>query len=214
MTDINLAVVDLNHFDSITDLDQAKAFGIKGMIHKASEGATFKDPTYADRRADAIKAGLLWGAYHFGTNAPVQDQVTNFLSTAKPTVDTLVALDFEPNATTPSNTMTLDQAREFLTLVGQKLNRKPVLYSGGLIKDLLGNQVDAFFGSHRLWLAEFNKEPTLPASWTKLWLWQYAGDGQGRDPKTVPGISGNDKKQLDCDHYGGTDEQLAAEWAS
>ena len=110
--------------------------------------------------------------------------------------------------------MTLEQAREFLTLLTQRLGRKPVIYTGALIKDTLGNHADAFFGSHRLWLAEFNQEPTLPASWEKYWLWQYSGDGKGRNPKSVPGIPGNEKHQLDCNHYAGTAEQLAAEWAS
>ncbi|HEX5211174.1 MAG TPA: glycoside hydrolase family 25 protein, partial [Pseudolabrys sp.] len=213
MTDINLAVVDMNHFDTVTDLVKAKNSGIKGLVHKATEGATFKDPNYDKVRTKAVAAGLLWGAYHFGTKAPVDAQVKNFIDTAKPDDKTLVALDFEPNVNSPANTMTLDQAREFLVAVAAKLGRKPVLYSGSLIKDSLGSHVDPFFGSHRLWLAEFNPEPTLPASWTKFWLWQYSGDGVGRDPKTVPGIPGNDKRQLDCNHYGGSADELAAEWA-
>ena len=56
------AIVDLNHNNAI-DMAKAVADGIVAVIHKASESGTFKDPAYVKRRAAALKAGLLWGAY-------------------------------------------------------------------------------------------------------------------------------------------------------
>ena len=84
--------------------------GIRGIIHKASQGADEVDPLYAERRSAALGAGLRWGAYHFGTGAEVDAQVANFLAAAQPDAGTLVALDYEPNG---PDTMTLLQARAF-----------------------------------------------------------------------------------------------------
>jgi GH25 family lysozyme M1 (1,4-beta-N-acetylmuramidase) len=59
--------------------------GNLGIIPKATTGATGKDSEYANRRRPVLDAGLLWGAYHWGTNADVSAQVDNFLSVADPT---------------------------------------------------------------------------------------------------------------------------------
>jgi lysozyme len=211
MADINLRVVDIYHDDTVTSFQQAADSGLWGIIHKATTGATGTDPEYANRRAPALSAGLLWGAYHWGTNADVASQVENFLDTAQPDETTLVALDFEETA---GNQMTLDQAREFLTSVAGALGRKPVLYCGGLFKTEMGNTADPFFGSHRLWLAQYGVNPVVQASWNTCWLWQYTDSVTGLAPNQVPGIPGDANGNLDCNSYGFSKEQLIEEWAS
>ena len=211
MADINLRVVDIYHGDRVTSFRKAANFGIWGIIHKATTGATGKDGKYAGRRKPALAAGLLWGAYHWGTHADVRKQVDHFLKTAAPDEETLVALDYED---TPGNQMTLAQAREFLSLVDEKLGRKAVLYSGHRIKEDLGNKKDAFFGSHRLWLAHYGPRPVAQVSWKTYWLWQYTDNKNGLAPNQVPGIPGDAKGNLDCNSYDGDREKLEAEWAS
>ncbi|HET7436867.1 MAG TPA: GH25 family lysozyme [Thermoanaerobaculia bacterium] len=147
MTERTVRVVDLYHGDRVSSFAKAAAAGVWGVIHKATTGATGRDEKYATRRARVRAAGLLWGAYHWGTHADVQKQIDNFLLIADPDEDTLVALDFEETA---GNQMTLAQARDFLGGVAEKIGRKPVLYSGHLIKDSLGGTVDPFFGGQPL----------------------------------------------------------------
>lgn len=202
-------VVDMYHGDAVTSFKLAAAQGIKGIIHKASQGTTVTDPAYAQRRIAAKAAGLLWGAYHFATNEDPAAQVQHFLSCAQPDAQTLVALDYEPNG---NNTMSLTQATKFLQAIEGSLGRKAVLYSGNLIKETLIGP-SAFFGSHRLWLAEYGPVAKLPAAWSKYWLWQFSGDGIGPGPHTVPGIPGAGGA-LDINTYDSTAEQLALEWAS
>ena len=213
MTTISFHVVDLYHNDNVTSFATAAANGTWGIIHKATTGGTGTDPAYAGRRQQALDAGLLWGAYHWGTaHEPVSDQVDNFLNTAQPDENTLVALDYEE---TQGNQMLLAQAREFLTLLYEQLGRQAVLYSGGLIKQQLGNTVDPFFGSHRLWLPQYGTmSPVVQASWKTYWLWQYTDSKTGTQPNSMPGIPGDSNGNLDCNSYLGTQEQLAAEWAS
>lgn len=204
-------VVDIYHRNRVESFATARNAGVHGIIHKASTGATGKDEAYSDRRAQAINAGMLWGAYHWGTSRPVAQQVENFLDAARPDDNTLVALDFEDD---PGNQMTLAGAREFLELIERKLGRKAVLYSANTIKGALGSSVDPFFGSHRLWLAQYGPTPRVQASWSSYWLWQYTDGTAGPGPRSAPGLPGNHLGNLDCNHYRNSAEQLAAEWAS
>jgi GH25 family lysozyme M1 (1,4-beta-N-acetylmuramidase) len=50
----------------------------------------------------AKDAGLLWGAYHFGTGSDGLKQAQHFLDVVGNDPGTLLVLDFEPNPTGPS----------------------------------------------------------------------------------------------------------------
>lgn len=200
-------VADIYHGDEVSDLKATASAGIKAIIHKATQGASIVDKAYDDRRKAARQHGLLWGAYHFANDENVEAQVENFLKIAAPDDNTLLALDFEPNR---NNTMSLEQAREFMQLVFEKTGRRPVLYSGNLIKEELGRTIDPFFAQHRLWLCQYGPTAKLPPTWKKYWLWQYTGDGIGPLPHGIAGLRG----EIDLNLYDGTPEQLAAEWVA
>lgn len=194
-------VIDIYHGNVVNDFSALKAAGIIGVIHKCTQGAGYADPLYAKRRILAINAGLLWGAYSFNTGDDVKEQVGQFISHAEPEDQTLVCLDFEDN---PHSQMSLDQARQWLELMEEELGRKAVIYSGNRIKDLLGNTIDAFFGGHRLWLAQYGPMARVQPSWKKQWLWQYSENGR------LPGTDG----ALDFNSYDGSSADLTTEWAS
>lgn len=203
---MNPVVTDLSHWNGAIDFDKVKAAGILGVINKATQGTSIVDKTYAARRKAAVKTGLLWGAYHFADASDVNKQVAHFLRTAAPDFNTLLALDWEPNR---GNTMSLDQAKEFCRLVFEKTGQRPVIYSGNLIKEVLGDRPDPFLSTHRLWIPQYGPKLRLPPGFDKHWLWQYTGDGVGSEPHIVPGIS---SKVCDLNVFGGND--LAAEWAA
>jgi lysozyme len=207
---INFLVIDLSHYDPANDYAKVKAAGIVGVIYKATQGTGYQDPTYDKQRSAALKAGLKWGAYHFGDGSDVKLQVANFLGFAQIDPETLFCLDFEPNS---SSQMSLAQAKDFITQVENGLGRTAecVLYSGNQIKEQLGSKKDAWWGARRLWLAQYGTSPVVQASWKTYWLWQYTDGTQGPKPHTVAGC---DSGGVDCNSYSGTPEQLAAEWAS
>ena len=60
-------VIDISHHNANPDFSRAAADGIVGVIHKATQGLTFTDSAYLTSRKKALDAGLLWGAYHFGS---------------------------------------------------------------------------------------------------------------------------------------------------
>jgi Glycosyl hydrolases family 25 len=61
------SVIDLSHHNTVTSFQQIKGNGIIGVIHKATQSTQFVDAEYADRRRDALSAGLLFGSYHFAS---------------------------------------------------------------------------------------------------------------------------------------------------
>jgi lysozyme len=179
-------LVDLSHHNVVSNFAKAKGAGIRAVIHKATQGTKYVDPSYLGRRKSAAENSLMWGAYHFADDRDASTQVEHFLEIAQPEADTLLALDWEPNG---NHTMTLDEAKEFLRLVHEKTGQKPVLYSGNLLKECLKGKADPFLCGHRLWLAQYGPKAVLPPGWKSYWLWQYTGDGIGSAPHEIDGIA-------------------------
>jgi GH25 family lysozyme M1 (1,4-beta-N-acetylmuramidase) len=204
----NPVIVDLSHHDDVQDWNAVKAFGILGVINKATEGLGVVDKTYAVRRKPASDRGILYGAYHFLRPGDPIAQADQFLKVALKVAnpdEILLALDHEDRR------VKLDKAKQFLQRVLDKTGRRAVLYSGFLIKEQLGRRHDAFLAEHRLWLSHFSTKPKCPPNWEAPWIIQFTGDGVGPQPHQVPGI--RIPGGIDLNHYGGTPEQLKAEWA-
>jgi lysozyme len=181
----------MNHFSVVTDFALMRSRGnILAVVHKASEGGDWVDPLYAARRDQAETAGLLWGAYHFGTHQySGAQQAAAFLAAAQPGPSTLMALDLEPNERNPANSMDIGQAEEFVRTIYQMTGRLPVVYvhptwaNGnpyGRNRASLGGSItpQSILAGCELWLADYRVEPELPMAWaSRGWrLWQYAGD--------------------------------------
>lgn len=219
-------VIDMfhgNNREEIPDMVALKSNGIFGIIHKTGQGTTMVDKTYGPRRAAAVKAGLLWGAYHFLTgSSSAIDQAKFFLDHAQPDENTLLACDFEKSNATPA----LHQCLDFMSYVDQNSPGQItcVLYSGDLIRETLkpvrgGHQAqgmtgaEMFFAQHRLWLAEYGPHANIPWPWSdktlsQMWqqpfLWQFSEIGR------VNPIVGNS----DLNYYPGSFDALKANWAS
>src|SRR5215210_8999458 len=157
------AVVDISHHNGNVDLGKAKGAGIIGVIQKATQGQSGIDPTYVTNRTKAGNAGLLWGAYHFATGSDGLKQAQNFLNVVGNFHNTLLVLDFEPNPTGPS--MSLEEARAFVTHVNEVTGRFPGFYSGHYIKQLLGSNKDPVLAECWLWLAQYGPTAVVPANW-------------------------------------------------
>lgn len=209
---INRKVLDLSHWNTVTDWDAIEAAGIEGIIYKATQGTSYKDPTYLDSARAALNRGFLWGAYHFLTTTNVASQVDNFLSVVGVDNETLYALDWETEShddgtqTTPSEA----QAQEFVERLEQRIGaNRCVVYSGNVAKEKIKG-ADPFWGARRLWLAHYSSSPTCQASWPTYWLWQYSDSpSTGPGPHGCPGVSGD----VDVNSWLGTDAELRAQWS-
>ncbi len=193
------SVIDCSHWNTVTDWRAVRASGVVGVMHKATQGGDYKDPTFKLREPSARLAGLLWGRYAFGDGSDVHAQVTNFLDGWSR--DEALALDWEDN---PASQMTISQAMSFVIEVEHRTGIVPALYAGNTVKEAVAT--GAYMGPLfrcPLWLAEWAAAPTLPTGWPALWLWQWTNKG------TVPGITGD----VDMNQFDGTEEELLASWA-
>src|SRR5437899_12384608 len=55
------AVIDLSHNVTVDDFASVRRSNILAVVHKATEGGDWTDPSYGVRRQQAERAGLLWG---------------------------------------------------------------------------------------------------------------------------------------------------------
>jgi lysozyme len=206
------AVIDISHNVRVSDFNLVRKSNILAVIHKATEGGDWVDPSYAERRAQAEQAGLMWGAYHFGTRQySGARQAQAFLAVTRPGPRTLIALDYELNDPNPRNTMTLPQAEEFVHVVQQATGRLPMVYThaGWANGERAGRRgirsapvgPDSILARCDLWLADHREEPEVPYAWANRgWkLWQYLADenesnaAYGTVSRAVPGVTHCDR---------------------
>ena len=205
-------VADLSHhvWEAHGQLDfaKAKAAGIVGVIFKVTEGSTWRDDTYEKSRKLAQAAGLLWGAFHYGTAANVDAQVKSFLKYAEPDDDTFLALDFEYNSRRPSNTISKQQGVDFLAQCDAAVKRPLTLYTGAdSMARICGPAPVAEFKTRRLWWAHYGDKTPVHPTWSNYWLWQYTDGKDGKVPHAVDGF-GN----CDLNIFDGTADALRRSW--
>jgi lysozyme len=199
-------IIDVNHDNSL-NFDKLLEAGITAIIHKVSQGATFKDPKYKARKKQARDLGFLWGAYHFSSGADPIAQANNFLSVEDASdPDILIALDWEDS--TSGRNMTLIEAQEFVSEIRRRTGRFPVVYGGNLIRENV-TKPNKILKNCPLWYVRYRDTPIgIPThTWPTFTLWQYTNGKVGPEPRLTPGSSGADRNRFD-----GTIKQLKAAW--
>lgn len=198
---MNFKVIDLSHHNTIAkDLTAAKDAGVRGVIHKLTDGVAMSDNTAKARKFLCDQAGLLWGLYHFLRPGNPKTQAAFFLDKAARLEvlddNTLLTCDFE-------KVIPLVDVLHFLQAIESATGRSPVLYSGNYLKDAGGAPACPPIVRYRLWMPQYGLKAVLPKGFDAYWLWQWTDKG------SVPGIAGN----VDLNHFDGTDEELAAQWS-
>lgn len=198
-------VVDLSHHNASVDFAALGAAGIVGILHKATQGTGYADPTYAARQPQARSAGLRWGAYHFGDGSDAATQAAHFLAVANPAAGDLLALDVEQNS--QGSSMSLAQAEAFVQAVYTQTGRWPGVYGGSYLKQLLGSSTTSILGNCWLWISEYASQPVIAPLWPQWTLWQYTDGANGPGPHTVAGVGNCDR-----DFYNGDLAALQHWW--
>jgi lysozyme len=199
-------VVDLSHHNNLVDLQKAKEGGIIGIFHKATQGQSFADPLYSQHQSSARNAGLLWGAYHFGDGSDGISQAEYFLKAVGDPSGMLLVLDFESNPTGPS--MSIEEARAFVTHVKAATGVWPGFYCGHYFKETLGSAIDPVISNCWLWLAQYGPTAVVPPTWSTWKFWQYTDGANGPGPHDAPGIG-----LCDRDQFNGSLDDLRALWS-
>ena len=187
------SVVNLSHYDLMrVDFEGMKREGVIGVIHEATYPRFDRDSYYGTRQTAASRAGLLWGAYHFGDATDPIKQAEHFLNVVAsnwrgPSVQpsgVLLVLDFEKNGHYPGGTMRVDQAARFVERIKQRTGKYPGVYgSENRLRAVLNargvSPADkVVLGNCWLWIANYHYQPTASSPWSHWRLWQYTGDGK------------------------------------
>lgn len=183
---------DISHHQNTVDIAKYAASGRSILVCKVTEGADWVDPNGQSYRADANKAGLRTGLYHFAggskskkLNDPVVE-ANNFLKQ----VGTLgpkefAVLDFEQRGGLDKDKLN-DWASKWMATVEQKTGTTPWLYTGNhMVRDFDPVKL----GKYPLWLADYRKhdknDPPDTSFWTPgLTAWQYTEKAE------TPGLPG------------------------
>lgn len=181
------------------DVDHRPRF----VFIKATEGATWTDPAFAQNRCDAARVGLAAGFYHFfRCTSAVDAQAKHYLSTINAAFakgELMPVLDVEDPKQWQglSKTELTRMVLQWCELVAEI--RSPLIYlSPSFAESLL--EPDPALAKFPLWLAHWtDRDPKVPKPWTDWTFWQYSSKGR------VAGITAN---VVDLDLFNGTEEEL------
>ena len=186
--------IDVSHWQGEIDWDKVAASKAFAII-KASEGTGFVDKRFSANRANAKRAGMAVGAYHyFRPGWDTQAQAQHFFDT----VGTLIAGDMIPwldvedsrkqvNGPTIEPKQVVKEIAETLVALDKLFGVKVGVYTGVWY----WNQLPITWKMDRpLWVATWYKDqkpgnPILPNGWSDYAIHQYTSRGK------VAGISGD-----------------------
>ncbi len=203
--------IDVSYWDAGIDWPKVRATGQRFVIAKATEGITYKDPTFDDNWFGAKSAGLLRGAYHFfrcNVDAKKQaDYFIDYVKTVKDNGEFPPVLDLETNDGVNKEKI-VPAVKIWLDRVESAFGKKPIIYSGQyFLQDYLiqpGGGPPAWAKDYPLWLAQYPNQyvdgakPFLPRGWFAWTIWQYSDKG------VVNGINA----KVDMNVFNGTLEEL------
>lgn len=161
------------------------------IFAKATEGKTYRDPSYKTWRRLARKHGKTFGAYHFARpeyGNTAQEEAAYFLRTAKLGPGDLAILDYEVYAQRGA-----DWVEEFCDFVDTQARCDTLLYTNRSIGEQLVRS-----GHRPLWIADPSSpegQPVLPSPWS-LWTVHQFGTRDGVDRDVTNGLTGQGLKQF------------------
>lgn len=197
--------IDVSNWQGTIDFAKVKAAGKRFVFAKASEGTTWTDASYARNKANAIAAGLRFGAYHFArpgsATGDAVKEADHFIAVMGLKHGMLrPVLDLE--ATGGLGVRALQSwVRSFLGRIYSRLGVRAMIYTtASFWASYMGSTTwFATNGYPVLFIAHWKvASPSLPASlwashgWT---FWQYSNCGP------VAGIRGC----VDLDRFKGSD---------
>ena len=142
------------------------------IYFKASEGTSFKDPTFANRWT-SMKGKTLRGAYHFfhpEFDATIQANLFRSVVPGTDPGECPPSIDLEITGGMPPQDI-LQSSLEFIKLTTALFGRKPIIYGPRDFLASLGFPDQ----SYPLWLASPGvTNPTLPSPWTSWTMLQYS----------------------------------------
>ncbi|SOD03902.1 lysozyme [bacterium JGI 053] len=185
--------IDVSHYQGRIDWQAVEAEGIGFAYMKATEGATFTDPTFRRNWAAAGETRIVRGAYHrFRASRDGAAQASHFLA-----VVSLRGGDLPPVLDVESTDGVSDArlvrgVRAWLAEVERRTGKRPIVYTKpGFRRAHLGRSLD----DYPLWIAEYGVDSPSVDPWH---FWQHSERGR------VAGID----RAVDLDSFNGSPAEL------
>jgi lysozyme len=175
--------IDVSNHQGAIEWSKVAASGIDFVYIKATEGADFRDRSFAENWKESGRHGVARGAYHYFTmKSSGREQAANMIA-AVPVdpraLPPVVDLEFYGNSRDRRSVASFrKELEDFLGLVRATYGKEPVIYTDESFarKFLPGYLIK------RLWVPSYFTVPGWPADgkWT---FWQFSERGR------VPGIA-------------------------
>lgn len=173
--------IDVSHYQGVIHWPVVAEAGLAFAYMKATDGATYQDPSFSTNIANAADTGLKLGAYHFfEADDEPQQQLANFLSTIRGKPLSLTPMvDVEVK-----DSQAVSELKQRLSLFLQQVKQAtgciPLVYS---YSSFWQSDIGPQFNDYPFWLADYASKPTPPPGVKNWQIWQYSESG------TVQGIS-------------------------
>ncbi|MEU7473877.1 lysozyme [Streptomyces sp. NPDC044984] len=205
--------IDVSHWQGAINWTSVRNSGIQFAWMKATEGTTYKDPSFNTNYPAAHHAGVIRGAYHFALpNASSGATQANYFASSgggwsRDNLTLPGVLDIEHNPYGAmcyglSTTQMRGWINDFYTTYKSRTSRDVVIYTTASWWNTCTGNWTGMYGKSPLWVAHWTSaaSPTIPSGFPTWTVWQYTSTG------SVSGVSGN----VDRDQFNGSRDRLLA----
>lgn len=148
--------VDVSSYQENVDFSELKKQGVEFAYIKATEGSFHVDSSFKDKWEDALRAGVVAGAYHyFSYGVSGAEQAENFIKTVG-SLDNkrlIPAVDMELTVAEVYNPPEVDEVvrglKAFLAVVEERYGVKPLIYAQ---KDYYDKYLASDFADYPRWV--------------------------------------------------------------
>ncbi|WP_260853603.1 GH25 family lysozyme, partial [Kocuria palustris] len=184
--------MDVSGWQPSVNWSREYAMGARFAYVKATEGTTYRSPTFDSQYIGSYQSGMTRGAYHFAIptrSSSGAAQADYFIdngggwSPDGRTLPGLLDIEYNPYPAYGNICFNLSQSEmvawieSFSNRYEQRTGRLPAIYSTtDWWQTCTGNTSQ--FGDHPLMLARWTGSPgPMPAGWTTYDIWQYSESG-------------------------------------
>ncbi|WP_240434629.1 GH25 family lysozyme [Streptomyces sp. YIM 130001] len=204
----NPAGIDISHYQGSINWSSVRGAGIEFAWMKATEGTTYKDPTFSRNYTGAYNAKVIRGAYHFarpdssGGAAQANFFADNGGAWSRDDLTLPGVLDIEGTCYGKSQSAMRSWILDFYNTYKSRTGRDVVIYTSPSWWSTCTGSWNGMASKSPLWVAHWTSagSPTVPGGFPAWTVWQYTATG------SVSGISGD----VDRDRFNGSRARLLA----
>lgn len=200
--------IDVSSWQGGINWSSVRGAGIEFAWMKATEGLTYKDPTFSANYLNAYHAGVIRGAYHYarpdvsGGAAQASFFASNGGAWSRDNLTLPGVLDIEGTCYGYSQAAMRQWVLDFYTTYKARTGRDVVIYTSPSWWNSCTGGWSGMSARSPLWVAHWTSaaSPSIPSGFPYWTVWQYTSTG------SVSGVSGN----VDRDRFSGDRSRLLA----